>query len=935
MRQKFFCIFFTLCLIAGLMPTGIFANTGSEQLDVVYVDYDSGNDSYDGTTEEYPLQSFEAAMEKVAEGGTIMLGKGGLYINDTGSNSAPFIIEKPVTFKGKAVANTYGVPNINLRSGAIVLNGDVTFDTVSIGATNSSFKGIFANGYNLTIKNCKSPNVGNMDIFCGGLYLDGSFTGKPSTNKECTVTVQKCDELCVGNIFAGAYGAACDRDDVETRINIKGELGKNSFSSNIASEVYAMGFDGANGKVNKANVLITLEGTNVAVVDGGGGGDFDALVNVKTPVDALDVKNATLKLQGGKVKISKLGEKVAVLFENDSVLDLSGLETKEYSIFALDSGNGKGKIILDKEGCLNVTQQIGDTSSVDLELVGGAKASYNHVYVKTPGGTPEDVIFTFVKDSLPDNKAVLKKNSESAGGYIWKLDTEDRFDNSAVVSLKDEKAVIRYDGTAKEPELKVVYQNNELEKGVGYHVVFENNINAGTATAKVYEGASGYSGEPAVFNFNIEKEILQLSSAVLKEKVYDGKAEAEVESIEFNLAFKPINDELALETDLMTSAVFDKPDAGKDRTAVVTVELKDTPKAGNYTFTYTNEKINNTITLENQEIRKAELDGEVTAVVDVINKKANKYIFDLKSLIKLPAGMELGNTTFEVKEDSISLGGYADKSGITVENGSIVLVTKAVDSDKEEEIGSFIVNMESSNFNTKDVKVIVKSRKNDAANPLGSSGGSGSKNTVKPEDKSAVNQQPAEETKNEGSKKTATVAFADVKTNDWYLDAVSFVSEKGLMKGTDPSSFSPNGKAERGMIVEVLYRMAGSPVVDKESSIIGYSDIKGRDYYKDAVCWAKSKGIARGYSDDVFAPKEAVTREDFAVMLWRYAGKPLKGNSIEGFKDTVNISLYSKKALEWAYGQGILNGNTDGTLNPKGYATRAEMAAMLQRFMTQ
>lgn len=177
--------------------------------------------------------------------------------------------------------------------------------------------------------------------------------------------------------------------------------------------------------------------------------------------------------------------------------------------------------------------------------------------------------------------------------------------------------------------------------------------------------------------------------------------------------------------------------------------------------------------------------------------------------------------------------------------------------------------------------------------------------------------------------------FSDVKPGDWFYDNVLFVYENGLMYGTGSGLFSPNGTMTRGMIVTVLYRMSG----DTGSYTNPFSDVAPGAYYEDAVAWAYTKGIVRGTGANSFSPDAAVTREQFAVMLWNYAqysGYDVsigEDTNILSYNDALSISDYAYAALQWVCGADIMQGDHLGNLNPQRSATRAEIAAMLERFM--
>lgn len=174
--------------------------------------------------------------------------------------------------------------------------------------------------------------------------------------------------------------------------------------------------------------------------------------------------------------------------------------------------------------------------------------------------------------------------------------------------------------------------------------------------------------------------------------------------------------------------------------------------------------------------------------------------------------------------------------------------------------------------------------------------------------------------------------FVDVRAGAWYYDAVRYVHEHGLMAGTSAKTFDPNVITTRGMIVTVLYRLAGCPDIENRNWGYPYADVDSTAYYGTAVYWARLSGIVAGYSSELFGPNDPITREQFAVMLYRFAGQPSVPDLTLTFSDADQVSGYASDAMRWAVGAGIISGKGNGILDPKGDATRAQAAAMLMRF---
>ena len=184
---------------------------------------------------------------------------------------------------------------------------------------------------------------------------------------------------------------------------------------------------------------------------------------------------------------------------------------------------------------------------------------------------------------------------------------------------------------------------------------------------------------------------------------------------------------------------------------------------------------------------------------------------------------------------------------------------------------------------------------------------------------------------------TPNVDFLDVSRVDWFYYDVRYVCENGLMNGTSRNRFSPYGTATRGMLVTILYRMENEPRCFGSAA---FSDVKPGAYYEKAVIWASQNGIVSGYTDGTFRPDAPVTREQLASILYRYTlyrGQDVSAGettSLTGYGDAQAVSSYALPAMRWACGTGILQG-ANGKLNPSGLATRAQLAAMLHRYLTK
>ena len=176
--------------------------------------------------------------------------------------------------------------------------------------------------------------------------------------------------------------------------------------------------------------------------------------------------------------------------------------------------------------------------------------------------------------------------------------------------------------------------------------------------------------------------------------------------------------------------------------------------------------------------------------------------------------------------------------------------------------------------------------------------------------------------------------FTDVPAGAWYHGAVDYAVEKGLMKGTSPTTFEPGTATTRGMIVTMLWRLEGSPAAVSGNP---FSDVAEGAWYTSAVIWASENGIVEGRGNGTFGPGDSVTREQLATMLWRYAkfrGYDVSRSAdLSGYTDAGKISSWALDAVKWANAEGLVNGRTAETLVPGGTANRAETAAIFMRFL--
>ncbi len=173
--------------------------------------------------------------------------------------------------------------------------------------------------------------------------------------------------------------------------------------------------------------------------------------------------------------------------------------------------------------------------------------------------------------------------------------------------------------------------------------------------------------------------------------------------------------------------------------------------------------------------------------------------------------------------------------------------------------------------------------------------------------------------------------FSDVDAEDWYAEAAVYCRDNGLMAGTGETTFSPDTPMTRGMLVTVLYRLAGSPSLENENLGYPFADVPGNSWYAAGVYWARLNGVVSGYSDSAFGPNDPLTREQLSAILWRYAGSPAVGGGAS-FADESDIAAWAASAVDWAQESGYVSGVGGNRFDPDGTATRAQVAVILMRY---
>ena len=181
-------------------------------------------------------------------------------------------------------------------------------------------------------------------------------------------------------------------------------------------------------------------------------------------------------------------------------------------------------------------------------------------------------------------------------------------------------------------------------------------------------------------------------------------------------------------------------------------------------------------------------------------------------------------------------------------------------------------------------------------------------------------------------KPSGSAAFTDVARSHWAYDAVEYAVRNDLFNGVSDTLFAPEGKMTRAMLVTVLWRAEGCPA---ESTVSGFVDVARGKWYSEAVAWASANGIVNGVDTQHFCPDAEVTREQIAVILWRMAGCPRAEAALSEYTDGSSVHAFAREAMAWAVDTELFRGDAAGTLRPNAPATRAEVAALMQRYLEQ
>jgi len=503
-----------------------------------------------------------------------------------------------------------------------------------------------------------------------------------------------------------------------------------------------------------------------------------------------------------------------------------------------------------------------------------------------------------------------------------------------------------YDGTAKTPAVTLTATGlcgeDTLVLDTDYTVAYADNTAAGTTATVTVSAKSGsnytVTVDPVTFTITKANPTVTVTSVT---KEYDGTA-LNADDIVYTATF---NDAAITGTWTMTG---NDETIGKDNVSLKFVPANESLNAYETTFegeitqnVLTSEEVTTTVeeSISVKEYIDMLIANELTnAAGDVmIEEETIKVQIDGKDVTDLEKTKLPANAKVTVTAESVDEAKFADLN-ITVvpykANVVTEIITNIILSSGSKAHGTVtwrpvaaeegdtvtVTVRPDKGYAVKDVTVTASNGKDVKVHAIGSN-----KFTfVMPAGKAKIDVD---------YKKAETVKFNDVNTGDWYYDAVMYAVDNGLFNGVSDTEFAPNATMTRAMLVTVLWRMEGAP----KARACEFKDVAEGAWYEEAVAWAAEESIVNGMTETSFAPNAAITREQMATILYRYAqykGMSTRGNAdLDDYTDADSISAYAAKAMNWAVANGLITGMTETALAPTGTATRAQVATILMRFL--
>ena len=777
--------------------------------------------------------------------------------------------------------------------------------------------------HNATIKN----ELGYSDSIEGGTYINGSAIGVFNQNGNAELTIQ-------------LQGQENTLSETSTGIHVYSHSGTASLTITGSGSLNASGFanPGISVQSNNGDATLTIQNAEVTATSTHSDG-----VRVLTAAD----KSASLTVDGGSLTATATGSNSGIYFQ--FVSGVSGSGTPRLTV----CGNTIVKASGDTGGITSNSSTV-TPSGTGIVFNNGTGTVYGDVTLQEDLTIGEGESLNIPDGSsltIPDDKTLTVNGGELTGnvpqsGVTYKV-TE--------VTLSQSNLTL--DVGASDTLTATITPDNATDKSVTWESSASGVATVDTSgkvtavsvgTATITATAADGSGEKATCSVTVNAAAIVPVKSVSLDKTSlelteGGTARLTATILPDNATNKNVtwstsDASIATVTDGVVTAVapgtatitVTTEDGGKTATCAVTVAAATVPVTGvtlNKTSTslYVGETAQLTATVlpdnaTNKNVTWSTSDpsvatvengtvtavGRGTATITVTTEDGTKTATCTVTVSRYSSGG--GPTTYAVTAPDVE-NGTVRVSPSRASRGTTVTIT--VTPDEGYELESLTV---------------LDSRDNEI--PL-TDQGDGKYTFTMPSGKVTVEASFAEIA-------PEPLPFGDMDDGDWFADAVRFVYENGMMNGVSETDFAPHAATSRSMIVTILYRLEGEPVVDYA---MDFTDVAGDAYYAEAVRWAASEGIVGGYGGGLFGSDDAVTREQLAVILYRYA--VYKGydvsigedTNILSYADFADLSEYAIPAMQWACGAGIVNGTSESTLTPQGEATRAQVAAMLMRFV--
>ena len=819
----------------------------------------------------------EGTVDNVTHGTAALYNKGTVVVNGGTFDRS----KEAGKAKSDSGENTwYTIKNV----GTMTINDGVTVQTAGNNSALGKYSSLFSNGYFDSGDYTANKGIDQPTLTInGGLFRGGLNTIKNDDRAKITI---------VNGTFTNYYQAVVMNHNVA---EIKG--GTFTAASDADSETYGIYNCGCAADIDLGTLTVsggTFTGATYAVADVS---SQNATVNISDGKFA-GTKAAIVKSRSSKASISISGGD----FSSDPTAYLArytGTDGQKYVAGAINESPYFFRVALVKDNQIPVVPAVGETaapSAEELKKTGMTEEAANAVAAAArevaAGDTEIKEAVAPIATGITDEKAA--KYQQAAANDV---DAVEKIEVRAYLEVKP----TAYNGSAY-----------TLDITPKYDVVVVGTKNGATAkkvvasdTLKVTNATNVSIQLPADFVENTDTLYVQH-----KGHEYDAAVTANNGVYTANFTNPDGFSEFTISKTSQSVAKVGNNKYTTFQDAVNAVENNGTIEivGGNKDYTATISGSSKTIKVKNSltgENIKVTVNGESKTIEP---SKDATFTYTKPSSGGSSGGSSSGKTTYKVTTSAVNNGGV-NASPSNAEKGATITITLSPD----------------------------KGYKLDKLTVTDGSGKTVS--TVKKSDTVYTFTMPASAVKVGVSYVKATetpseTKFNDVSANDWFASAVDYVTGKGMMNGTADNTFSPKANTTRGMVVTVLYRLENQP----STSAASFTDVASGAYYANAVAWANANGIVSGYGSGKFGPNDKVTREQLAAILYRYAQYKKydvsvgEDTNILSYDDAQSISTYAIPAIQWACGAGVVTGKSGSKLDPKGNATRAEVAAMLMRF---